>query len=123
MKKTIYVFPEANANPRKTDGLPWVGETYTLNDKKYSVVDMNFPDNPTGVTYSSYRNYGRFCACFIKPVAVPKGKSVTLKYRFLIADGDMPPAEMIEKCYDDYVGAKTPSAVPTITVKPAEGDR
>ena len=71
---------------------PWVGETYMLDGKKYSVVDLNHPGNPKKTRFSAYRDYGRFGAF---PVAtIKKGESLNLDYRFLIVDGEMPPAEL-----------------------------
>ena len=58
--------------------------------KQYSVVEMSHPENPKGTKWSAYRNYGRFGAF---PVATIKaGKPLVLKYRFVIADGEMMPA-------------------------------
>jgi len=112
-KQTLYVFPKENAVPTKDVDYPWVGETYTLGDKRYSVVHMNHPDNPKNTRYSAYRDYGRFGA--FPKATVKAGESLTLKYRFLIADGEMPPAEMIQRCWDEFAGASTPSPVPPIT--------
>jgi len=117
--KTVYVFPKKGADARKDVDLPWVGESYTLHDNRYSIVEMNHPQNPKGIKYSAYRDYGRFGA-FIDKTTIPAAESLTLKFRFLIADGEMPPVEMIEKCWDEFTGAASPSPVPPITTKPAE---
>ena len=90
-----------------------------MHGNRYSIVEMNHPQNPKGIKYSAYRDYGRFGA-FIPKTTIPAGESLTLKFRFLIADGEMPPAEMIEKCWDDFAGASSPTPVPPITTKPAE---
>ena len=118
-QKTEYVFPKKNADARKDLDLPWVGESYTLHGNRYSIVEMNHPQNPKGIKYSAYRDYGRFGA-FIAKTTIPAGESLTLKFRFLIAEGEMPPTEIIEKCWDDFTGAASPTAVPPITTKPAE---
>ncbi len=112
--ETIYVYPKENADARKDVDYPWAGETYTLNGKRYSVVHMNHPENPKGTKYSAYRDYGRFGA--FPKAAIPSGKSITLKYGFLIADGEMPGAEMIQKCWDAFAGVSSPSPVPKTTV-------
>ena len=117
--KTIYVFPKLKADARKDVDLPWVGESYTLRDQRYSIVEFNHPENPRGIKYSAYRDYGRFGA-FIPTTTIPKGESLTLKFEFLIAEGEMPPAEMIEKCWDEFAGAKSATPVPPLTVKKAE---
>jgi hypothetical protein len=117
-KATLYVFPRENPNPHKDLDYPWVGETYTLSGKHYSVVDMNHPENPKETHFSAYRDYGRFGGFFKKPIK--SGESLTVRYRFLIADGDMPATDVIEKCFDQFTAATTPSPVPKITVMLSE---
>ena len=113
-KKTVHVFPKENANPKKDLDYPWVGETYTLRDQQHSVVHMNHPDNPKGTKYSAYRNYGRFGAFFEKEI--PNGESLTLKYRFLIADGEMPSTDMITKVWNQMAKPPVPHGFPEVTV-------
>jgi hypothetical protein len=120
-KETVYVYPTENADPHKDADYPWVGETYTLNGQKHSVVEMSAPTNPKGTRWSAYRDYGRFGA--YPKAAVKSGESLTLKYRFLIADGEMPPVEFIQKIDDQFTGAATATAAPKTTVKPAEGSK
>ena len=116
--ETVYVFPKDHANARNDADYPWVGETYTLNGKRYSVVDLNHPDNPKGTKFSAYRDYGRFGAYVKKEIAA--GQSLTLKYRFLIADGSMPAAGLIQNCWDEFAGVKSPTPVPKTTVRKAD---
>ena len=94
-KQTKYHFPKEGADPKKDRDYPWVGITYSLNDKKHTVIHMNHPTNPTNTIYSAYRDYGRFGAFFKKQI--PKGESLSLKYRFLIKDGDIENKEWVEK--------------------------
>src|SRR5688572_3157558 len=101
-KETTYVFPKKAADPKKDQDYPWVGETYTLRGKRHSVVHMNHPDNPKGTVYSAYRDYGRFGA--FPKAQIKGGDSLTLKYRFLIADGEMPPADVVQKTWDAFAG-------------------
>jgi hypothetical protein len=117
--ETTYIYPKENADPHKDRDYPWVGETYTLRGKKYSVVEMSSPENPKPIQWSAYRNYGRFGA--LPKSELKPGQPLTLKFRFVIADGEMLPAEQIEKIYDQYTGATSPSPVPQVTVKKAEG--
>ncbi|MGA2032106.1 MAG: DUF6807 family protein [Thermoguttaceae bacterium] len=117
-KETVYVFPKEHAQVRTDVDYPWVGETYTLKGKRYSVVDLNHPDNPKGTKFSAYRDYGRFGAYAKKEIA--SGQSLTLKYRFLIAEGAMPGADAIQKCWDEFTGMKSPAPVPKTTVRPAD---
>ena len=87
--ETTYVFPREDADPKKDLDYPWVGETYTLDGKRHSVVHLNHPANPKQTIYSAYRDYGRFGAFFRAPVRV--GQPLTIRYGFVVADGEMPP--------------------------------
>jgi hypothetical protein len=112
--ETTYVFPKEGADPHKDRDYPWVGESYTLGGKRYSVVHMNHPDNPKETVYSAYRDYGRFGAFFKKDLKA--GETLVLKYRFRVSAGEMPAAAEIQKCWDAFAGAKDPSPVPKTTV-------
>jgi hypothetical protein len=117
-KQTLYVFPKEHADAKKDLDYPWVGETYTLGGKRYSVIDMNHPGNPKNTKFSAYRNYGRFGAYFVQPIKA--GKSLTVRYRFLIADGEMPSIAMIQRCWDEFAGAASPTSIPQTTVRAAD---
>ncbi len=99
-KETKYFFPKEGADPRKDLDYPWVGESYTIFGKRYSVVHLNHPQNPKKTKYSAYRDYGRFGAFFEKEI--PEGESLTVAYRFLIADGEMLPKKVIEKSWKKF---------------------
>jgi hypothetical protein len=114
---TVFVFPKEKADPKKDTDYPWVGETYSLNGKRYSVVHMNHPDNPKGTKYSAYRDYGRFGAFFEKEIK--SGEKLKIDYRFLIADGEMPPTAYIQETWDKFIGNEQPSPVPTTSTIPA----
>ncbi len=117
-KQTVYVFPKEKANAHKDLDYPWVGETYVLDGKKYSIIDLNHPGNPKKTKFSAYRDYGRFGAF---PVAtIKKGQALNLDYRFLVFDGEMPAAAAIQKWWDEYAGMTAPSPVPAVSVVPAE---
>lgn len=94
-KLTKYYFPKEDADPHKDRDYPWVGLTYSLADKKYTVIHLNHATNPTNTIYSAYRDYGRFGAFFIQNI--PKGESLNLKYRFIIKEGELENKEWIEK--------------------------
>jgi hypothetical protein len=117
-KETVYVFPKEGAQPTKDLDYPWVGETYVLPTGKFSVVHMNHPDNPKNTRYSAYRDYGRFGAFFTGDIK--SGETLTLRYRFLIADGAMPGGDVIQKCWDEFAGVKEPTPVPKLSVIPAQ---
>jgi methane monooxygenase PmoA-like len=115
-KETVYVFPKESADPKKDKDYPWVGETYTLNGKRHSVVQMNHPDNPKGTVFSAYRDYGRFGA--FPKASIKAGDSLTLKYRFMIGDGEMPPIGVVQKTWDAFAGVQAATAAPKTTVIP-----
>ena len=113
---TVYVYPKADAEPHKDRDYPWVGETFTLKGKQYSVIYLNDPKNPKDTAFSAYRNYGRFGGFF--KTAIPKDGELTLRVRILVAEGAMPPVEFIQKSYNEFASASDP--VPAVTVKKAE---
>ena len=112
--ETTYVFPKEGAQPTKDLDYPWVGETYTLAGKRYSVVDLNHPGNPKATKFSAYRDYGRFGAFFIKDVKADE--TLELKYRFLVFEGEMPAAAAIQKSWDEFAGAASPTPTPKLTI-------
>lgn len=114
--QTVYVYPKEKADAHKDLDYPWFGETYSLNGQTYSVVYLNHPANPKGARISAYRDYGRFGAFF--KTSAKKDETATIKARFLIVNGAMPTAEVIQKAWNEYAGANEP--VPAVTVKPAE---
>lgn len=115
-KESVYVFPGEGADPTKQKDFPWVGLTYTLNGVKHSVVNMAHPENPKDTRWSAYRDYGRFGAFPV--IEIKKGSTATVRHRFLIAEGTMPPAAYIQQSYDQFAGAAQASPVPPVTVKP-----
>lgn len=114
--KTVYTYAGENVDPKKALDLAWVGECFALNGKSYSAVEMNHPDNPKGTRTSAYRDYGRF-GMFPK-TSIKSGESFTFKYRFLVAEGEMPSAEVIQKTCNEFTGKS--EATPKTTVKPAD---
>ncbi len=114
-KAAVYVFPKEGADPKKDLDYPWVGETYALGGKKYSVVILNHPSNPKSTKFSAYRDYGRFGAFF--KAEVKAGQALALKYRFLVAEGEMPAAEAVQSWCNEFTGGKDPA--PKTTAIPA----
>ncbi|MHA3773777.1 DUF6807 family protein [Verrucomicrobiota bacterium sgz303538] len=113
--KTIYVFPGEKPDLKKGN-LPWFGGSFTIRGKRYSVVYLNHPSNPKDAPVSAYRDYGRFGAFFKD--TIPAGGERTIRARFLITEGEMPSADLIQKTWNEYAGANEPT--PKTTVKPAE---
>ena len=103
-KKTKYTFPAEGTNVKNERDLPWIAETYMLDGKAYSVVQMNHPGNPKGTKHSAYRDYGRFGSFFEKEIK--KGESLTVNYQFVIADGELPERKKIEQAWKAYAARK-----------------
>lgn len=118
-KDTVYFFPGENADPRKERDYAWVGQSFSIGDKRFSVVYLNHPTNPKGAQFSAYRDYGRFGAIFRD--TIPAGGEQTIRVRFLLAEGEMPQPELIQKAYNDFAGASDP--VPRITRRPVSGGK
>jgi mono/diheme cytochrome c family protein/glucose/arabinose dehydrogenase len=114
--QTAYLYPREKADAHKDLDYPWFGESYTLDGKRYSVVYLNHPGNPTGGRISAYRNYGRFGAFWT--ATLPANGTLEVRARFLVCEGEMPSPEVIQKAWNDYTGKDEP--VPTVTAKPAE---
>ncbi len=98
--KPTYFFNQENTDPKKDYNLPWVGMSYGLNNKTYSVVDMNGSGNPEPTIWSAYRDYGRF-GPFIKK-DLSKGESFNINYRFWISESTMPARADITAKYEAY---------------------
>ena len=113
-EETTYVFPKEKADPKADLDYPWVGETYTLYGKRYSVVEMNHPKNPQETKFSAYRDYGRFGAFFTHLIEADKTLNIT--YRFLIADGEVPATNVIQQNWDDFAGVEKQTPVPKVTI-------
>jgi len=113
--KTKYLFPGDKADPTKDLDYPWFAESYVLNGKTYSVVYLNHDSNPKGARTSAYRDYGRF-GSFYK-TSVKRGENATIKVRFLIKEGDLPEAALIQQEWNAYTGKN--EATPKTTLKDA----
>lgn len=114
--KTVYLYPIPNAQPHKDLDYPWIGESYTLDGHRYSVVYLNHPENPKEAHISAYRDYGRFGVFF--KTSLPAGQTKDFRARILVLEGEMPSAEWIQKAWNDYTGGNQP--VPQTTAKDAE---
>jgi hypothetical protein len=99
--KATYLFHKEGINPKKDKDLPWVGMSYGLNGRRYSVEHINHPDNPKPVIYSAYRDYGRFGAFFKKEIKA--GETLTLRYRIWVVEGEMPKRQELASKYSAFV--------------------
>ncbi|MHC4654036.1 MAG: DUF6807 family protein [Planctomycetota bacterium] len=99
--KATYLFHKDGINPKKDADLPWAAMSCGLNGRRYSVQHMNHPDNPKQTLYSAYRDYGRFGAFFKKKIGA--GETLTLRYRILVVEGEMPKRGELTKKYSEFV--------------------
>jgi len=99
-KKPVYYFHKDDIDPYKDYNLPWVGMTYGLNNKTYSVIDMDHSGNPKPSIWSAYRDYGRF-GPFFEYNLVDK-ETLTINYRFWISESLMPSRKVIDSNYKAY---------------------
>jgi len=83
--------------------MPWVAMTFVLRGKNYTVQIMNHPTNPSPTEYSAYRGYGRFGAWFER--TIPKGITLTVKYRVYISSGQTPSRKQLERNYLQYISS------------------
>lgn len=99
--KAKYLFHKDGIDPKKDKDLPWVGMSYGLNARLYSVQHMSHPKNPRGAVYSAYRDYGRFGAFFKHKIEA--GKTLTLRYCILVTEGSMPELSKMNSNYAAYL--------------------
>jgi len=81
--------------------LPWVAMDYGLNNKTYSILQMDHPENPEPTMWSAYRDYGRFGAFFQKDL--DENETFTVQYRFWISENDMPDRDILSSMYTNYI--------------------
>ncbi len=100
-KKPVYFFHKDGIDPYKDFNLPWVGMEYGLKGKKYSVLDIDHPENPRPTVWSAYRDYGRFGPFFIYQLG--NNETFETNYRFWISESNMPDREMLNSKSKGYV--------------------
>jgi hypothetical protein len=99
--KATYLFHKDGIDAHKDKDLPWAAMSYGLNGRRYSVLYMDYPNNPRPVIYSAYRDYGRFGAFFKKKIGA--GETLTLRYRIWITEGRMPERVKLANKYSEFV--------------------
>ena len=99
--KAAYLFHKDGINPKKDKDLPWAAMSYGLNDRRYSVLYMDHPDNPKPTIYSAYRDYGRFGAFFKQKINA--GQTLTLNYCIWVVEGKMPERQVLAGKYSAFV--------------------
>jgi len=100
-----YVLPEGakRLDNDEVSGAWWAVCNATIGGKKYSVMHMTPPDNPTGIKLYSIRPYARFGA-FFEP-DVKKGVPLVLTFRIVVSELpiDQTAANAL---YQDYAGGR-----------------
>lgn len=89
---------DAPGNTETTDR-PWLAMSLVLDDKRYTVLYIDHPENPKPARYSE-RDYGRFGSYFVAKMT--REKPLKIRYRFLIKDGEMNVEECQSQC-DEFV--------------------
>ena len=100
-EKPTYYFHQDNIDPHNDYNLPWVGMSYGLNNKTYSILEMDNPDNPKPAIWSAYRDYGRFGPFFSKNLKA--NESFTIHHRFWMSEEEMPQRNVLAAKYKAYV--------------------
>ncbi len=81
--------------------LPWVAMSYGLNNKMYSILQMDNPGNPQPTIWSAYRDYGRFGPFFRKDLDA--NETLAIQYRFWMSEDDMPDRDVLSSQYTSYI--------------------
>jgi hypothetical protein len=100
-KKPVYIFHKDGIDPYKDYNLPWVGMTYGLRKKTYSVLDIDHPENPKPSIWSAYRDYARFGPFFVHELH--EKETLEINYRFWISESNMPDREILHAKSEAYV--------------------
>lgn len=99
-KSAKYLFHEIGVDPTQQKDLPWVAESFQIDDAWWTVQHMSHPENPKGARWSAYRDYGRFGPFTV--VKIDDGESVKFKYRFVILKGNDASRDGLTERYSQY---------------------
>ncbi|MDD2474822.1 MAG: PmoA family protein [Dysgonamonadaceae bacterium] len=99
--KAHYYFHQDSIDALKDFDLPWVGMRYGLNNKRYSIVQMDDLKNGQPSMWSAYRDYGRFGPFFKKELNADE--TLTVNYRFWMSESDMPSRDVLSSKYKTYI--------------------
>lgn len=100
---TQYILPEGGQELEgdKVVGAWWVCCSAVVRDKRYWLVHMTAPDNPTGQPVYSIRRYARFGAFFEPELA--EGKPLAMKFRVAVSETELT-RERCEALYRAFAG-------------------
>ena len=100
-EKALYYFHQDSIDAHEDFNLPWVSMSYGLNNKKYSILQMDNPDNPQPSMWSAYRDYGRFGPFFKKELNADE--TLSIHYRFWMSESEMPDRDVLSTKYKTYI--------------------
>lgn len=100
---TQYILPEGaeELEGDKVVGAWWVCCSAVVRDKRYWLVHMTAPDNPTGQPVYSIRRYARV-GSFFEP-ELKEGEPLTLKFRIVLSEQELDRAQC-QALYDRFAG-------------------
>jgi hypothetical protein len=100
-KQTVFIRPDGVGKPNETRNwdpktkqgpvdLPWVGMAVSIAGKRYTILRIDHPDNPTPRRHSE-RAYGRFGNYF--EYELTPQRPLVVRVRFWVQEGDMTVAQ------------------------------
>lgn len=101
VNKAHYYFHQDSIDAKEDFNLPWVGMSYGLNNKRYSIVQMDNMQNPQPSMWSAYRDYGRFGPFFKTELGA--NETLSVHYRFWMSESDMPERDVLSSKYTTYI--------------------
>ena len=96
-------FPEGDPavlDIRRASGIPWAIQTFPYGGNRYSVHQMDHPENPFDTRWSAYRPDGVFGTFFDATLAA--GGSLTAKFGFYVARGPLLSDSVYNTIHKDY---------------------
>ena len=99
-KSAQYIFHTDGIDPREQLDLPWVAETFRVDNQLWTVQHMSHPSNPKGARWSAYRDYGRFGPFNVLDIS--NGDKQRFRYRFRITSGNAPPRDHLAEQYGQF---------------------
>jgi len=95
--QTYYLRPDGKGEPGQTRNwdpktgegpvnLPWNAMSFVLDDRRYTAVYLDHPDNPREARYSE-RDYGRFGSYF--EYTLTEDRPLEVRYRLWLQNGEM----------------------------------
>jgi hypothetical protein len=97
--ETINSDPKDKTHDPRTINLPWKGMSFVLGEQRFTVAELDRPDNPKEARFSE-RDYGRFGSYFVWDL--DKDHPLTIHYRVVLQRGELT-GKQIAALDADYV--------------------